>query len=212
MTIALESTSVELTYSWLKSEIAAWSHRSDLTDRIPGFIVLAEKRIATRLRSRIQEQAGTITTTSGAATASLPTTLLGVQAMSIDAESATLDYLPPEQFRQDFPDSSYTGAPRAYTTVGGTVYFGPTPDAAYTVSVMYRGSIATLNDDAPTNDLLTKWPNLYLAAAMLEVADFVSNDKMEAKWTVRFNEAIEGVNLVDQHAGGLMRVRTDVRN
>lgn len=198
-------------YTDLKASIASWIHRNDLTTTIPDFIMLAEKRISTILRARLQETAGTIVTVAGVASAALPSTLLGVQSLSIDTVSPTIDYLAPDQLRQEFPDNSYTGAPRCYTTIGDLAYFGPVPDAVYTITCTFRSAIAALSDLAPTNALLTKWPNVYLFGAMVEATDFTKDVAANAKWEARFQDAIAGVNLIDWHAGGLMRVRTDVR-
>ena len=39
-------------YSSLQSEIADWSHRSDLSTKIPTFIQLAESKMSTKIRDR----------------------------------------------------------------------------------------------------------------------------------------------------------------
>ncbi|MES2148589.1 MAG: hypothetical protein V4508_02240 [Pseudomonadota bacterium] len=200
------------TYANLQLEVADWLHRGNLGTKPQTFIMLAEKRISMLLRARLQETAGTIATVAGVATAALPSTLLGIESLSINGVVPSIDYLSPEQFKQEFPDTGYSGAPRAYTTIGDTIYFGPVPDAVYSVAATYRASVTPLSDAAPTNSLLTKWPNVYLFGALVEGSDYAKDVAAKANWEAKFQDAIAGVNLIDWHAGGLMRVRTDVRS
>lgn len=186
-------------------------HRADLAADIPDFIMLAEKRISTMLRARLMETSGSIATVAGAAYATLPTTLLGIDSLSIAGVSQGLDFISPDLYQKDYGDSRYTGAPRVYTTIGDKVYFGPTPDAIYTVSIIYRSSLVALTSDAPTNALLTKWPNAYLYGALAESSEVTKNAEEGQRWEGRFRDAIDGINLVEWHAGGSMRVRSDVR-
>ncbi|MES2323283.1 MAG: hypothetical protein V4633_13545 [Pseudomonadota bacterium] len=200
------------TFTELSTAIVRRLHRTDMDSDIADLITLAEKRIATMLRARLMEASGTIATVAGTVTAALPSTLLGIQSLSINQVAPTIDYISPEQFAQDFPDSTYLGVPRSYTIVGDNVRFGPTPDAVYTVAVVYSGSVTPLTAAAPSNALLTKWPNVYLYGALAESAEITRDMENGQRYESKFQDAINGVNLIDWHAGGLMRVRTDVRS
>lgn len=199
------------TYTELVSALVRRLHRIDLTTDIPDFIMLAEKRIITMLRSRLMETASTIATVAGTQYVTLPTTLIGIDSLSIPGVSPNIDYVSPDKYKQDYGDTGYTGAPHAYTTIGDKVYFGPTPDAIYTVSIIYRGSVTPLTDAASTNSILTKWPNVYLYAALVESVEVTKNTTDGERWETRFRDAIDGINLIDWQAGGTMRVRSDVR-
>lgn len=198
------------TYSELQASIASWLHRTNLTTQIPDFIVLAEKRIKTMLTARMQGTVSTIATVAGTVTASLPSTLLRIHSLSIANVMPSIDYLSPEQFHEQF-SAGESGAPRCYTIIGDLVYFGPTPDAAYSVSCACQVEIAALSDAAPINALLTKWPNVYLYGAMVEATDYIRDVVENEKWEGKFQAAIMGVNLLDWHTGGPLRVRSDVR-
>jgi hypothetical protein len=61
-------------YSTLKTSIAAFLHRTDLTSMVPEFIADAETRIYNELRIRAMEAAFNATTSGG--TVALPTGFL----------------------------------------------------------------------------------------------------------------------------------------
>ena len=67
------------TYAELKTAVANFLARSDLTDRIPEFISMAEARMGRELETRSQEKRATATLTGGDAFVSLPTDLRSVR-------------------------------------------------------------------------------------------------------------------------------------
>lgn len=195
MTIVVQSTTVSRDYTWLKDQVAQWMHRNDLTGSIPDHIYLAEMRIRTRLTERVQDVTGTITTVAGTQTATLPTDFLSVRSLSIPNVSPTLDYMAPDEFNQMF-SQNVSGTPRCYTIIGNNIYFGPTPDAVYSITAMYRFDMAPLTDLAPSNALLAKWPNIYLFGALVEAADFSRNLALRDSFNARFVDAIDGANVL----------------
>ncbi len=66
------------TFSNLKSVIADYLARDDLTTQIPDFIRLAESRMDKELRVRELIKRATTSTTTGDDTVNLPTDFLGV--------------------------------------------------------------------------------------------------------------------------------------
>lgn len=211
MTIVVQSSTVTRDYSWLKDQVAAWMHRNDLTGSIPDHIYLAEVRIRTRLTERVQDVTGTIATVAGTQYATLPTDFLSVKSLSIPGVMPTIDYMAPDEFNQQF-EPAVSGTPRCYTIIGDRIYLGPTPDAIYSISAMYRFDMQTLTDLAPTNALLSKWPNIYLFGALVESADFSRNIPLRDSFNSRFIDAIDGANVLEFNKNGPMRVRIDGRN
>ena len=60
-------------YTELKTAVANFLARSDLTDRIPEFIALAEARLSRELESRSQEKRANATLTANDEFVALPT-------------------------------------------------------------------------------------------------------------------------------------------
>ena len=71
-------------YAELKTPLANFLARSDLTDRIPEFISMAEARMGRELETRSQEKRATATLTGGDAFVSLPTDLRSVRMVKLN--------------------------------------------------------------------------------------------------------------------------------
>lgn len=198
------------TYTELQAAIALFSHRGNLTAQIPTFIQLAEARLNAILKARAQSAATTIATVAGVKTAPLPSSLTGIKSLSIADVAPSIDYLTPEQFAEKY-STAWSGAPRHYTVLADLIYFGPTPDAAYSVDCVMNADLPPLTDATPTNAVLTRWPNAYLFASLVELSDYTKDQAANLKWEGRLQEAIAGINQLDWHAGGPLRVRSDVR-
>jgi len=211
MTIVVQTVNTDRDFTWLKSSVADWMHRSDLTGPMNDFIYLAEVRIRTLLRERVSDQASQINTTAGVEYTPLPDDLMTVRSMTIPGLQPTIDYMAPDMFNQFFT-GAYSGLPRCYTIIDGQIYLGPTPDAQYTINIMYRFDMPPLTDTAPTNPVLAKWPNIYLFGALTEAADYSRNLTLRDSFNARFIEAINNANLLEFDKNGPMRVRTDGRN
>lgn len=200
------------TYAELQASIADWMHRSDLNGgRIQDCIALTEARTTRLLSARIQELSTSISTTPGIQYAMMPSDLLHVSAVSIPQNSPSLDYVTMDQLNQEY-DPEYTGVPLVYTTLGDLIYFGPTPDAIYSGTVTYKMRIPALSDIAPQNSLLSNWPDVYLFGALYHAAKFSENPGKAQVYEADYLRAVDEINILDWHAGGPMRMRSDVRS
>lgn len=199
------------TYPELKASIASWLHRTDLVATIPDFIALGEARIKTMLEARAQGVVLSLPTVAGVATVAIPTAVMGIRTLSIADVAPNIDYVTPDQFHPDY-SASNAGVPRQYTTIGDLIYLSPIPDAVYSITCACTTEFTALSDTAPTNALLTKWPNVYLFASLVEAADWAGDTDSLMKWQAKYQAAIEGINKLDWHTAGPMRVRSDVRS
>jgi hypothetical protein len=123
------------TFAELKTAVANWLGRSELTSRIPEFVSLAEDRIASELRIRPMETAVDITINSQ--TEALSTGYLQARRLYIDGDPVRqLELMTPLQFWNRYV-SSQTGKPKAFCIEGENIVFGPSPDATYTGKFLY---------------------------------------------------------------------------
>jgi len=196
-------------YTDLQSAIANWLHRADLTAVIPDFIALTEERIARDLRIRKQVVNTTLTTAAGTQGVTLPSDFLEIENIGITSTTPprNLHVVTPELLDEKFP-TSYTGIPTDYAIVGDVIQFGPTPDAAYTVSMDYyqRLNLAGTN----TNWLMTNHPGVYLFGALAEAAPYLVNDERAGVFEAKFQAALQSLNDSDDaglRSGSSMRVR-----
>jgi hypothetical protein len=69
------------TFAVLKTSIADWLNRADLTSQIPDFITMAEARFNRELRCDAMDATASVTITAGAV--AVPTGLLAVRSFSL---------------------------------------------------------------------------------------------------------------------------------
>ena len=121
------------TFAELKTAAANWLDRSDLTDRIPEFITLAEARFNRVLRIRDMETVSTaISTSAGTREYDLPTGFVQMREFHLTTDPLTpLSYITPEMMSRIWAGSSQ-GKPEVFTVIADKVRLGPNPDAVYT--------------------------------------------------------------------------------
>lgn len=138
----------------LRTNIASWLNRTDLTDaQIDLFITAAEADIRNDVNIRESEAVTTGTVTSNSFSA--PTGFLFARLVVVDDH--VLEYVPPDRFAQlqdsEWSGGFYTIRGSTFLVLGGTNY-----------SLTYTGSISSLVDADDENWLLTNAPDVYLFA------------------------------------------------
>lgn len=198
-------------YAELQESVASWMHRTNLTGNIPEFVTLAEARIKAILQAELQGKSGVLSTVNGQNYVTLPSDLLRAHSLSIPNTAPSIEYVTPDQLGATYFEGD-VGIPSKYTIIGDRVYFGPTPDRVYSVFCVYQAEVPALTDLAPTNTLLTKWPNVYLWAILTEAAEYCRDREAQTSFNNRFGEAISAVNIIEWHKGGPLRQMPDVRS
>ena len=198
------------TFAQLKTAAANWLDRSDLTDRIPEFIALAEARFNRELRTRDMETVSTaISTVAGTREYSLPTGFVQMKEFHLSTDPLTpLAYITPEMMTRLWAGSAQA-KPQVFTIIADNVRLGPAPDAVYTTSMLYYKTFTALSDSATTNDMLTNNPDVYLYGTLLEAEPFIMNDQRIQVWLGAFDRAVASIqnqDNKDRHSGSNMRV------
>ena len=198
-------------YTDLLASVAGWANRTDLTAIIPDFVALAEARIARDLRLRRQVTNAAISTVAATQSIALPTGFLEIENIGLSSTSPpmNLSVVTPEILDRMYPPGFNAGQPVVYTILGDTLLFGPTPDAVYTVSVDYYKRFDALTVTA-TNWLLTNYPMVYLAGAMVEAALYLQDTDKVALWDARYRAEVKTLQETDDaslRSGSVMRVR-----
>ena len=202
-------------YANLKTALANWLDRSDLTSRLDEFIELAEARFADDIRIRAMETTATQTLTSGTRSYALPTGYLQGRNFQINTDPITaLEYITPEMMDRIWAGSS-TGRPRTYTIIGDNYHLGPAPDTADTLEITYYKEFTPLSGSATTNWIILNRPNLYLYACLLEAAPFLGNPEEASVWARYYSEALERLHEADardRFSGSALTIRTTAGN
>ncbi len=195
-------------YATLKTAVADYLHRSDLSDSVmSNFVQLGEARLNRKLRLLEQEAVGTLSLTSGADNVALPSDWIE----TIDVIYATdKQSIYPQNLKSLNSQRTYDGTtarPRLYATTNGTMQFEITADATYSILINYfqRWDIAT--DD--TNWLLTNAPDAYLYSALLEAKAYVKSAEDMSIWSMGLKTAIDDLNNLDNRSRRNSTVRME---
>lgn len=157
------------TYANLKSDVAAWMRRSDLTAVIPSFVALAEQEIfrthGNPLRVREMETESTLTITSSAAT--VPSDYLEAKSLKLtDTDTSLLLFRVPER---------WTSNSDGFFTVVGSEIRVPS-SVTSNAKLVYTAQPAALTDDADTSSVLDTYYGIYLSAALKYASTYVKDD------------------------------------
>ena len=198
------------TFAELKTATANWLDRSDLTDRIPEFISLAEARFNRVLRIRDMETVSTaISTAAGTREYSLPTGFVQMKEFHLTTDPLTpMSYITPEMMSRMWAGSAQ-GKPQVFTIIADNVRLGPSPDAVYTTSMLYYKTFTALSASNTTSDMLTNNPDVYLYGTLLEAEPFIMNDERVPLWLAAFEKAVSDIqnqDNKDRHSGSQLRV------
>ena len=189
-------------YSELKSAIADWLDRTDLTDSISDFITLAEARHKRDFKLRRMETRVTANTIADTEYYTLPDQYVAMRNIQLNTDPKTsLEYLTPEQMDRIYA-GSMKGKPRAYSIIGNDIQLRPIPDSAYEIEILYFKHFTALSDSAPTNEMLTNHPDIYLYGSLVEAEPYLQNDKRIQTWASFYDRAKKDIidsNERDRH-------------
>jgi hypothetical protein len=191
------------TYTDLQDYVAAWAKADDLTSVIVGCIQLAEARLNRSLRvSEMEAEFASVALVDGSA--DLPADFLEFKELRFDgARSYTLLPKSLEYIRSLGSDSQ--GNPDFYAISGETVVCYP---AVGDIAGTYYQSIPALASNS-TNWLLTKHPDLYLFATLVELGLYTKEDaETMSMWASKATALIRSVQQSDEEKqfGGILQM------
>lgn len=184
-------------YGTLKTAIADWINRKDLTARIPDFISFGERDIyrgfstatgtlALRCRDNIIE--AELTPVDGVI--DIPSDYRELIEVTMAGKGKT-------PISDQFFNSlrSYLGETVGYAQRGNSWYQYPVSDNTDTFDIKYFADFSgTLANDTDTNAVLLAFPEIYLYAALSKAEPFIKNDSRSTGWKSELDSAIRGSN------------------
>lgn len=183
------------TYSELKTAIADWMARSDVSGSAADFITLGEARL-----NRLLEVVGTTTTLTGVVgSAQIDISALSiVEPQDLYVTAHSVEYFVAPRALGTFTIEETSGQPGLWAIEGSNIKFDRACDEAYSFRFIYQGRFA-LSDAAPTNEFLTNNPDLYLAASIVWGAAYIKDLPAAAMWRQMLDEfTVEVRNTIAQ--------------
>lgn len=198
------------THATLKSDIAEYMARDDLSAVIPTFVRLGEARIRDAVRCREMETSTDLNITTQ--TTALPTGFLAARRIIIDStQYRQLSYVTPEEGWRDYRLVT-SGNPLFYTIEGSNLVVFPPPADTVTGKLLYFKAFDALSGEDDTNWLLTNHYDVYLYACLTEAKAYIEDDDQAAKYLTQFEKACDRVNATANQGrqGNVMRRRSYV--
>lgn len=191
------------TYAELKTAIANWLNRDDLTSVIPDFITLTEAQLNRSIRHWRMEKR--VETTLDEQYENLPSDFMETLELTLtDGDMLTLISTADMQRRKR--DSVTTGKPRFYRVSSDQFEFYPAPDGSYTLSLQYYGKTPALSDSNTSNWMLEYAPDLYLYGSLLQAAPYLGEDQRLQVWGNLYTAALQEIqqeNMTAKYSGPL---------
>jgi len=202
------------TYSELKTAVANYLARTDLTDQIPDFIRFAELRLRRELRIRQMLKSVTTSTTGGDSTVELPSDFLEIRDFAVVTNPIQpLTYSSPAVFSRN-TRSTESGKPLDYTILASEFQLAPVPDGTYTLKLLYFAAPTFLGDTNSSNVFLANSPDALLYASLLEAEPYIMNDARINTWGTMYDRAISTITKSDessQYSGVPLSMTTTLR-
>ena len=197
-------------YTELKSAVADFLNRDDLTSVIPTFISLAEAQMQRVIRHHkmMNRAEAEIDTRYFALPSDWAETVrfhvIGDRTYRLELTSLD-DML---ELRQ--ANGTPTGIPTHFAHVGEQLEVYPTPSGTFDVELLYFKDIPALSDSNTTNWLLTDYPDVYLYGALMQSAPYLDDDQRMQVWSTLYGNAVQSINQESKksrYSGAGMRVR-----
>jgi hypothetical protein len=187
-------------YSALRTTIASYLGRTDLTAMIPTFILLAEARLQRELRTRQMLKSATATMAGGDPTVGLPTDFLEMRDLYIQGNPRMpVTYLSPSAFTRD-ARADESGLPVYYTVLASEFLFAPVPDGNKTLEMLYYYKPEALSDSNPSNVFLANYPDLLLYGSLAQAEPYLMNDARLATWASLYANTLELIETADENS------------
>ena len=184
----------------LKTSVADFLNRDDLTSVIPTFIQLAESQLerALRVRDMIERSTAEIDSQFSA----LPADFLEAKSFRITSTTpdTPVEYITISEMDRKDQENSSPGKPIYYTIEGSELRVHPIPDSTYDIELAYYEQIPALSDSNTTNWLLTKHPDVYLYSTLVQSAPYLSEDNRINVWGTLMREGLDAVRGASDRA------------
>jgi hypothetical protein len=176
-------------YTTIKDAALRWMNREGFTELetdIEDIMAIAQRNIWRTANLNAMLTAGTVTTS--ARTAALPSGALRIKSVTLQASTQNCE-LRGAPFRTVMLAKS-SDAPRFYTVVGSTMYFGPVPDQEYTLDVIYYVALENISTTNDSNWVVSNYPELILWATLYEALMWLKDDNRAGIYKQRMDSLI----------------------
>ena len=188
-------------YTGLKTSIADFLNRDDLTSVIPDFVALAEAQINRDVRHWRMEARSSGQQDPADEYMQIPADWVETIRLHLTGTGTSVVNLVSRDAMADkrAAQENAAGTPRMYTHANGQFQLFPTPDATTDFELLYYQKIPSLITNTD-NWLLLEAPDVYLYGALLHSAPYLAEDARLAVWAQLYSAAIQRLNQTSEDA------------
>ena len=189
-----------MTYDEIKTKVAEYLNRTDLTSQMYMFIDLTESDINKVIKHQdLIKRANAVAETQYT---QLPsdwsrvinvelntsdhTTLLQQSTESLDLKRTSID--------------NVSGRPEYFAITDNAIELCPTPDTNYELQLTYYANIPELRSTNTTNVVSDKFPDVYIYGCCKHASVFLMEDERVGMFQTLFDKALEEVRLQQERA------------
>jgi len=188
-----------MTFDQLKSNIADWLNRADLTAVIPTFISLAEARLNRQLRTTNQYTRADISTSDQYL--SMPSDFLEMRHLRMTSpKERDLVEIAAHQINEytdtDFVSSLSDSHPRFFV-YGQSLRIIPTPSESITYEMFYYSTIPPLGTTNTSNWVSNSHSDAYLYYSLAQAAPYLGEDERTQIWQANADRAVAEIQASD---------------
>ena len=188
-------------YTGLKTSIADFLNRDDLTSVIPDFVALAEAQINRDVRHWKMEARSSGQQDPADEYMQIPADWVETIRLHLTGTGTSVVNLVSRDAMADkrAAQENAAGTPRMYTHANGQFQLFPTPDATTNFELLYYQKIPSLITNTD-NWLLLEAPDVYLYGALLHSAPYLAEDARLAVWAQLYSAAVQRLNQTSEDA------------
>lgn len=188
-----------MTFTELKTNIADWLNRTDLTSVIPTFITLAEARLNRQLRTTNQYTRADISTSDQYL--SMPSDFLEMRHIRITSPKERDLVEIAAHSINEYTDSNFIASladsyPRYYV-YGNALRIIPTPSQSITYEMFYYAKVPALSSSNASNWVSTSHPDAYLYYSLLQASPYLGEDERITIWQSQAERAVAEIQAAD---------------
>jgi hypothetical protein len=193
-------------YTNLKAAVADFANRTDLTTPIVDCITLAEARLYDLMILKDFESDEPLTLTTGQNYVALPAGYISPIKfwLIVSTIRVPLQMVLP----QELPYDTYNNQPRYWAIDGANVRFDCPASENFSARLRCVKK-SNLSGSVTTNYLLTRRPDIYLAASLVELARYTRDVDLFNTWESKLLKAVAEVKAAESRARAVP-LRTDL--
>jgi hypothetical protein len=193
-------------YTNLKAAVADFANRTDLTTPIVDCITLAEARLYDLMILKDFESDETLTLTTGQNYVALPAGFISPIKLWLIVSTVRV----PLQFvlPQELPYDTDNNQPQYWAIDGANVRFDCPASENFSARLRCVKK-SNLSGSVTTNYLLTRRPDIYLAASLVELARYTRDVDLFNTWESKLLKAVAEVKAAESRARAVP-LRTDL--